>query len=234
MLLPGLDGTGILFRPLLTALSPKIRTLTCAYPRDVFLSVGRLAELVADRICEMGRVVIVAESWSGLVCLELLRRRPANIVGVIFIACFTTPPRRSLLALSRLLPLSVLMQLPPPALLVRRYCLGAEAGPEELALFREALSVVRPRVLAERLGSLRRIDTYGDAITLPASYIQSTGDRLVPDSAVDPFRAMSATLKVHRVEGPHFLLQARPGDCARIIGEIVQPLGARLDPTRTG
>jgi propionyl-CoA carboxylase beta chain len=37
VLLPGLDGTGILFRPLIEALPPEIRTLTCTYPGDEFL-----------------------------------------------------------------------------------------------------------------------------------------------------------------------------------------------------
>jgi len=224
VLLPGLDGTGILFRPLIEALPPEIRTLTCAYPGDDFLPPAGLAETVEERISGIGDVVILAESWSGLVCLELLRRNPTNIAGVIFVACFVAPPRPALLALSRLLPLSALMRLPPPASLVRRYCLGAGTGPERLALFREALAAVRPEVLAERLGSLRGIGPYVEPVAPTACYIQATTDRLVPARAQAAFSAMVPHLEIARVAGPHFLLQARPGECAAVIRDFIRRL----------
>lgn len=222
VLLPGLDGTGILFRPLLAALPPEIPTVVCAYPGDVFLPPAQLAEQVAQRIAKLGAVVILAESWSGLVCLELLRRKPGNVAGVIFVACFAEPPMPVLLSLSRFLPLSVLMRLPPPAGLVRRFCLGAGAGSAELALFREALAAVRPEVLAERLRSLRTIGPYRERIVPPACYIQATQDRLVPEKAVDSFRALSPKLEVHPVDGPHFLLQSRPAECAVVVADFAR------------
>jgi pimeloyl-ACP methyl ester carboxylesterase len=224
VLLPGLDGTGILFRPLIEALPPEIRTLTCTYPGDEFLPPARLAETVEARISGIGDVVILAESWSGLVCLELLRRNPNNIAGVIFVACFAAPPRPALLALSRLLPLSVLMRLPPPASLVRRYCLGAGAAPEQLALFREALAAVRPEVLAARLGSMSKIGPYAEPVAPTACYVQATTDRLVPARAEMAFSAMAPNLEIARVAGPHFLLQARPGECAVIIRDFIRRL----------
>ena len=224
VLLPGLDGTGILFRPLLAALPPNVPTLTCAYPGDVFLPPARLAETVAERIADLGEVVILAESWSGLVCLELLRRKPMNVVGVIFVACFAEPPRPVLLALSRLLPLSMLMRLPLPTTLARRYCLGAKASAGQLTLFRKALAAVRPEVLAARLKSLRHIGPYAEPIVPPACYIQAARDRLVPPSSVGAFRAMSPILAVHWAEGPHFLLQSRPAECAVIVADFVRTL----------
>ena len=232
-MLPGLDGTGLMFRPLIDALPPDARVAICSYPGDVFLPPERLAEIVEDRISGAGDVVVLAESWSGLVCLEALRRRRAAIAGVIFVACFAAPPRPALLALSRILPLSALMRLPPPAWLTRRYCLGPEAGPEQLALLREALAAVRPRVLAERLKSLREIGPCPQTIDPPACYIQATGDRLVPETSVEAFRTMSPALEVHKVEGPHFLLQARPGPCAAIIRGFVERLQDITGANRT-
>ena len=224
VLLPGLDGTGFLFDPLLAALPPEISTLTCGYPGDFFLPPACLAKTVAERIADHGEVVILAESWSGLVCLELLRQKPANVAGVIFVACFAEPPRPVLLSLSRLLPLSMLMRLPLPAAMVRRYCLGAQAGAGQLTLFRKALAAVRPEVLAARVKSLRHFGPYEEPIVPSAFYIQAAQDRLIPPSSVDAFREMSPNVAVHRVEGPHFLLQSRPAECAVVVADFVRRL----------
>ena len=71
VLLPGLDGTGLLFEPLLAALPSSIRTQVVAYPPDQSLSLAEYAALVR-KLLPKGDVVLLAESFSGLVALSLL------------------------------------------------------------------------------------------------------------------------------------------------------------------
>jgi pimeloyl-ACP methyl ester carboxylesterase len=220
VLLPGLDGTGLLFGPLLEALPPDIDATVVSYPAEVFLPRRDLADLVAEELSRGGDTVILAESYSGLICLELLQRRLSEIRGVIFVACFASPPRPLLIRLLRLLPLVPLLHCPPPSWLVEWFCLGPGADSARLRLLRHALSKVRPSVLAERLKDLGEAASWTGRIDLPACYLQAAADRLVPDRSAEAFKAMAPDIEVYHVDGPHFLLQTNPVDCAKAIDDF--------------
>ncbi len=222
VLLPGLDGTGLMFRPLLDALPPDLDRVVIDYPPATFRPCRDLADLAASLIPAGREVVVLAESYSGLVCLELLRRGLPQIKAVVFAACFTASPRPLLLRLARLLPLAAILRVPPPTCLVRRYCLGRNATPSAVRQLRDALRAVRPVVLARRLSELADARSLPQVIALPCCYIQATEDRLVPRGAIKAFEAMAADLDIRRVEGPHFILQARPRECAEIIGAFLR------------
>ncbi len=87
VLMPGLDGTGICFGPLIRALPPDVPRTVITYPDDENLSLKDHADFVAARLTGED-TVLVAESFSGLVALMLLHARPASVKGVIFSAAF--------------------------------------------------------------------------------------------------------------------------------------------------
>ncbi len=219
VLLPGLDGTGRLFRPFLDALPPNLDRVVINYSLATFQPCRDLADYVVSRIPAGREVVVLAESYSGLVCLELLRRGLPQIKAVVFAACFATPPRPHLLRLARLLPLAAILRVPPPTWLIERYCLGPKAAPPAVQMLRDALHAVQPEVLARRVRELANARPAPKEIALPCCYIQATEDRLVPQGAIKAFEAMAADLDIRRVEGPHFILQARPRECAGVILE---------------
>lgn len=57
---------------------------------------------------------------------------------------------------------------------------------------------------------------------VPCLLLQPADDRLVPKSCQEGMRRHFHSFSVVPVEGPHFLLQARPSDAA---GEIVKIIG---------
>jgi pimeloyl-ACP methyl ester carboxylesterase len=228
VLLPGLDGTGRMFRPLLDALPPGLDRVVIAYPAETFQSCADLADLVARRISAESEVVILAESYSGLVCLELLQNRLPQIKGIIFTACFAAPPRPVLLQCGRLLPLATILRVRQPTWLIKRYCLGRDAQPATIRLFRDALAAVRPEVLAGRLRDLVEARTIPAEIAVPCCYVQATKDRLVPEKVVETFNTMAPDLDTVRIEGPHFILQARPHECAETISKFLNQHFAAL------
>lgn len=222
VLLPGLDGTGNLFGPLLDALPRDIDAQVIAYPADAVLSVRELADLVARRIAGNRPVVLLAESFSGLVCIELLRRRIAPIKAVVFSACFAGPPRPWLHRVARCLPLSSILRLPIPGAVIERYGLGPGADPAAVQLVKSALAGVEPAVLAGRLRELGRPRQDPGRIALPCAYIQATADRLVPRGALEAFKSAAPDIEVHEIPGPHFLLQAQPAHCAAVVAAFVR------------
>jgi len=73
MLLPGLDGTGRLFAPLLKCMPKGFEFDVVDYPRDRVLDLDALLSRVGERIEPGVRHVVLAESFSGPI--EFLRSR---------------------------------------------------------------------------------------------------------------------------------------------------------------
>jgi pimeloyl-ACP methyl ester carboxylesterase len=222
VLLPGLDGTGQLFRPLQDALAPTLRCRIISYPTDRELDLAALGALVSAQL-PSSKSVVLAESFSGLVVLALLPGLRARIASVVFVGAFAEPPRPLLLRLSALLSHSGRLMQSAPAFLIRQYCLGDSARAPDLQRLREALARVSPGVLSHRMRLIASRHSFAsDNIDVPCHYIRATNDRLVPSSSIDGFRQRFKDLHVHDIDGPHFLLQMKPRECAGVIERIVR------------
>ena len=70
VLLPGMDGTGRLFKPLRDSLPEEMNVMTVSYPREEPLGYSDLLTLVR-RSLPRDPFVLVAESFSGPIGIEL-------------------------------------------------------------------------------------------------------------------------------------------------------------------
>lgn len=219
VLLPGLDGTGILFRPLLASLPKNIRPKVIAYPSDQKLSLSELARFVAQGL-PRNEIVLLAESFSGLVALALLAQGLPHTRGVLFVASFAEPPRPLMLRFASMMPWIGSVIRAAPSFFLRQFCLDKNAGAQELALLREALSAVSPGVIAHRLKLISE-DLYLGKIhfQIPCYYLQASQDYLVPSTAASWFQQHFEVCDVELMEGPHFLLQAKPQQCAEWVAK---------------
>ena len=217
-LLPGLDGTGILFDPLVDRLSADLDPLIVRYPRSCEQSITGYAALAGDALSDGGRWLLLAESFSGPVALRLLADRPGlDVAGIVFSASFSTPPRHRLLRLLKHAPLRTAFGMHVPTWLLRALCVGSEAGDATIASLRKALSEAGPDILAARLRMLADLPASAVRISIPGLYIRPTSDRLVPPSTVHQFERQFRQMEVCEVAGPHFVLRTDPECCARII-----------------
>jgi pimeloyl-[acyl-carrier protein] methyl ester esterase len=222
VLLPGLDGTGLLFRPLIAALPAGLRATVVSYPATQPLRLDELAALVSRKL-PPEKVVLVAESFSGLVALTLLMSAPARFRAVVFVGAFAEPPRPLLLKLAPLASRATGLMRSAPAFLLRQFCVGRDASAGDLKLLREALAAVAPDVLAQRLALIGTRHSFGKAkFDVPAHYLRASQDRLVPTAAADWFKQRFRQCEVEEVEGPHFLLQASPRESAAVLERIVR------------
>jgi pimeloyl-ACP methyl ester carboxylesterase len=222
ILLPGLDGTGILFRPLLAALPQDIRPKVIAYPTHQRLSLAEHAEIVARQL-PRDEVVVLAESFSGLVALSLLAMPNLRIKRLLVVASFAEPPHPLLLGLAPLVPWAGSLMRLAPAFALRQFCLGRGANVRQLALLREALTAVSPGVIAHRLGLVgTRQPFIRSQFKVPCYYLQARQDRLVPPTAARWFQQHVQPCQVESLDGPHFLLQAKPQECAEWMSTIIR------------
>lgn len=224
VLLPGLDGTGRLFEPLTQELSGRVEHQVVAYPADKPLRVAEYAQLVAQHL-PATPVVLLAESFSGLVALSLLGQQPRQIRHVIFCAGFAEPPRPFLLRFAPLLRHAGPAMRAAPAFLLRQFCLGPDASSAQLAWLRDVLAEVSPAVLAHRLQLIAARHAFLNShFDIPCSYLQAEDDRLVPSGATRWFERHFASFVCHSIAGPHFLLQTNPQECAVHLLNILKTL----------
>ncbi|HEC27635.1 MAG TPA: alpha/beta hydrolase [Gammaproteobacteria bacterium] len=216
VLLPGLDGTGILFKPLTDALSKDIDTMVISYPPDLNMSYRELVEFVMGQLPKE-EFILVGESFSGPIAYQIALLKPKTIKSVIFVATFLENPRRYFLNLSRLLPKNFILTMPIPDFIVRYFILGSAVDRQVINLYKQTIKKRSPSVLSFRLNEISKLSASKEPCDLRAIYIQATNDLLVPGSCVEVFKKVFKRLNVFRVRGSHFILQTNPIACAEII-----------------
>jgi len=105
VLLPGLDGTGDLFKPFIEALRKDFDLKVISYPKDQKLDYPVLVELVESQLDPNQPIHILAESFSGVIALKLLERNNLKIEKLILVASFISTPKKPLLSLIARLPI---------------------------------------------------------------------------------------------------------------------------------
>lgn len=225
VLLPGLDGTGRLFRPIQEALGPGIETSVISYPADKPLGYDALWRSVLRELPDEPHA-IVAESFSGSIALKVAARKPRGLRALVLSASFAENPRPWLLpAFSRFLGLySFWPRL--PMWLIRASMVGVKA-PEELCIAIQKIAEnVDPKVMAFRLREIMRCDATADlrACPVPIFYLNGINDRLLSKGALRSISKIRPDATVIDVAGPHLLLQAVPDTCARHIRSALESL----------
>jgi pimeloyl-ACP methyl ester carboxylesterase len=91
-----------------------------------------------------------------------------------------------------------------------------EGGEEDADLFltmwQRVKYLVPARTLVHRLKVISQVDVreWLPKLTIPCLYIQATSDRSVPASSIFDFTKSISDLRVTKIKGPHFILQAQP------------------------
>lgn len=226
VLLPGMDGMGELFGPLLACFPPEIEAITVAYPHDRALDHDELVAYVLTRLPDEP-FALLAESFSGPIAMRIAGSSPQHLRGLILAASFISSPIPRLLR-----PLTVfapiLFRLPIPVPLLSFFTLGASKHPLRSALS-EAVAMVSPAVMAARLRQLANLQI-GETVAscqAPVVYLQATRDRLVRKRCLQDLIELLPTTTVHRLEGPHLILQTRP----KAASATIQACLARFEPT---
>jgi pimeloyl-ACP methyl ester carboxylesterase len=226
VLVPGLDGTGLLFYRQVPLLARRY-TVTTHRLRD---SAERFEELVADldaSVDQSGRgvrVTLVGESFGGALALTYALTHPDRVARLVIINSFPffSPQARLWLGyhLLRAMPWGVM---PMVRQLTAWRMHSPHTGREELARFHELMRETTQQGYLSRLRMLRQYDVrdrLGD-LRAPVLYLAADRDHLVP--AVAEARKMSsatpqATLRILEGHG-HICLIAPDLDLSTILEE---------------
>jgi pimeloyl-[acyl-carrier protein] methyl ester esterase len=228
VILPGLDGTGLLLSGLKGALSLNFDVQVIAYPASEPLSYNQLLEFVEQRL-PARRFILIGESFSGPLALRISERKPPGMQGLVLGASFARlgangPFKAALrLAHSTITPFAgarFARAMAPRLLSV--LLLGRWATPEWRRRLAQTLELVAPQVLAARAGEALAVDLVKSGVrpAHPALYLRASADRLIPRSAADDVARLGPAVEIRDIKAPHFLFQVAPEVCAQAIKDF--------------
>jgi pimeloyl-ACP methyl ester carboxylesterase len=220
--MPGLDGTGLSAEPL-TKLIPSDTAITVIrYPTDKLLSFAEILECAATQFPGGIEPVVIAESFSGPVAIQLIVSGRVKAKCLILCATFARAPRPILFRISRILGLTKLIKPIMPQHFFKIF-IGKEYMEALVPLWERVHAGVPARVLNHRLGVLNSVDVtkWLDKLSIPCCYLEATNDRVVPVSCLRDIEKGISDLEIKKIKGPHFILQAEPRVCLAAIEEFI-------------
>ena len=227
LLLPGMDGTEVFFRPLLRALPAWITPRVVTYPREGRNDYATLFEPVRAAAAELDGCFVLGWSFSGPLALELAVREPQKVRGVVLAATFVRAPLRRLgwfrFALSGPLVwlLRAARQLP--------LYLSRAAPSQWKRDKRETWRRVSAWTLAKRALAILGVDARALLRRCPSPllYVAGTRDTVVPRHNVEEIVREFPATRVVDLEGEHLALYSNPEAAARLITSWIEEAGGR-------
>jgi len=224
VLLPGLDGTEIFFRPLLAVLPPWVRAVVVTYPTSGANDYSDLLAVVEAAIEESDseEFYILGWSFSGPLALMFAAKDPTRIRGVILCASFVRPPLPALawLRFAIVSPVVYLVRL------ARRAPVFLANASTNL-LWRDMTATwarVPTRILAARARAILALDArkHLRECPRPVLYLAGSRDRVVPNWNVKEVARELPSAKVVTIEGPHLALYTNPKAASQAIVEFIK------------
>lgn len=226
VVLPGLDGTGLLTTPLLDALAARgVPAQVLRYPQDGPQDYATLAARVRLQLPETP-FVLLGESFAGPLAVLLAAQTPPALRGVVLSTTFAHRPVPVPAVFANLLKPA--LPLPPLAILVPlllgRWCTG-----ETRQALESALNEVPANVLRQRAAATLRVDARKPLRTLqvPVLGLLARHDRLLWPVSVQVLQRLAPQARWVTLDGPHLLLQARADAAAGVIADWLRGYVAR-------
>lgn len=216
---PGLDGTGLLSREFADGDWQGHPVTVLPLPKDGPQDYESLALSLAPQLPE-GPLVLIGESFSGPIAMKLARRERGRIEALVIAGGFCASPAPSGLAL---VPLRPLFMLPPPAMFLRKYLVGPEAGHEMVEALSSAIRSVPSATLsarAEVILALRESDCPSFE-SLPILLVQAHHDKVLSWEVQSRLERHFPEAESVWIESPHLLLAMNPDACREAVVEFL-------------
>jgi pimeloyl-[acyl-carrier protein] methyl ester esterase len=223
VLLPGLDGSGVAFRPLLAALPVWIHAQVHSYSGTSPAGYAELLPALLANLPTEPPFALLGESFSGPLALMGAATNPPGLRAVVLCASFVRNPLPWLPRWAAGLIGPLPFRFYPVVVALKRW-FGRFSTPELRALLGEAVSHVDRRVLAARVRALLRADASAELRGCPAPilYLAGSHDCLVPRRNLRLIQRLRPDVEVAWIDAPHVVLQVRPEPSAAVIAAFLR------------
>jgi pimeloyl-[acyl-carrier protein] methyl ester esterase len=222
VLLPGLDGTEVFFRPLVAALPEWVKPVIVTYPTSGANHYSALLAIVLAAVEDSEDFYVLGWSFSGPLALMLAAKEQSRVRGVILCASFVRPPLPGLawLRFAVTAPVVHLLRL------ARRVPLLLSSCSTEMFRRDKAATWIRvpSRILAARARAILALDARGclGGCFRPVLYLAGSRDRVIPRRTVEEIVGELPSTKGVTVDGPHLALYTNPRAAVRAIVAFIK------------
>jgi pimeloyl-ACP methyl ester carboxylesterase len=220
-LLPGFDGTGLLFGPVAEAFGYRCRTTVLPFKHEITLE--DYVQSVSDRLPKH-RVILLAESFSVPIALSLLARFPGRFDAAILCSGFASSPFGSLIGLSRWITESFLGNNPLQNLLLNKFCDIRDIPQNVKDAILSVEKLVPPEVVKTRFNMIAgmNVSSLLSRISAPVLYLRALKDKLVSTKLREELFESVPQICMKEIDAPHLLLQLEPKVCADSIMNFLE------------
>jgi len=174
LLLPGLDGTDVFFRPLLANLPHSIRPMVLSYPDHGPYTHQELLIHARQTLAEVSACYVLASSFGGPLGIMLAAAEPTKVRGLILCATFARSPTPRLVSFRWMLRAPLIWSLR----FLRRLPVWMRASDDELRRAkRETWQRVSARALAARGRAVLKVDVRTLLASCPQPLLNVAFDR---------------------------------------------------------
>jgi pimeloyl-ACP methyl ester carboxylesterase len=224
VLLPGLDGTGKLFREFVRTLGSDIDAQIVSYPKDEPLGYEELEGLARAALPHDRPFVLLGESFSGPIAIRIAAEPPKGLVAVILCGTFAKNPY-PLFGWAG--PLAARFPIKSLPRWVRAPLMWGSISPDHAPdQSTRAMAEVSEVVIRHRIAALLAVDESPALarIMLPMLVLHARRDLVIPHSATRGIVKIARHAQLIEIDGPHLLLQTRPVECAAAVMEFIRTI----------
>lgn len=222
VLLPGLDGTDVFFRPLMAALPEWIAPLVVQFPTAGANEYPDLLRVVRSAVAATPTCYVLGWSFAGPLALMLAAAEPGKVRGVILASTFVRPPRRIFARLrwAAVTPM-VWMIRAGKRLPVWLFRGSADRLRQDKT---ETWKRVSTSMIAARIRTLLNVDARDLLRGCPHRVLCIAGshDGIVPYHNVEEIVRVQPSAAVRLIAGHHFAIYTNPNAAADAITEYMR------------
>ena len=226
VLLPGLDGTGSLFAPLLANLPETLVPVVVKYPPDQVLYYEQLFPYIREVMPWNEPYILLAESFSGPLAIKFAAEQPENIHALVLVSSFFSKIDAPGASWTSFFTKEKWFERATPDSAIKQLVTGGVGDGTLLSSIKQAIHTVKPEVLAHRVRLMFEID-FSNALNelrAPLLCLAGAQDKLSAPQAVQNLLAAKENSKCVTLNTAHLLLQTQPKEALQAIQDFVENL----------
>jgi pimeloyl-ACP methyl ester carboxylesterase len=226
VLLPGLDGSGSLFGPLLAALPEELTPVVVSYPRDKVLYYEQLMPYIREVMPWGEPYVLLAESFSGPLAIKFAAEQPENIDAIVLCSAFFSKISAPSGSWTTFFTNQKWFENATPDSAIKQLVAGGVCEPAMLAGIKSAIKAVPPEVLSHRVKLMfeTNLTTALPEVRSPILCLAGTQDKLGAAQAMQEVLKVKPDSGYVTFETSHLILQTKPREAIEAILNFLHKL----------
>lgn len=216
MLLPGLDGTGALFAPLISSIPAKHGVQLVEYPLEHDWNFEARTARARRRRPMDHSFALIGESFAEPTRIQLASEQRKGMRGLLLRCTFARNPHRRLAWSKALLNWMPFARLPFAPLAAR--LLNGNKTSSVRTRLRHTTARLPTNLVRQRLKTVIEADvvSHVNAMQIPILSLRGLQDLPVPPSSGADIPSNGQNIAILQIDGPHALLRSEPIICTEV------------------